>query len=63
MGGRFGNVLHEAMENVDFAAWADWQPGLEAPEAEVLRKALHDEGYADVDLDDVAVLVPLVGHT
>ncbi|MEW6384246.1 MAG: PD-(D/E)XK nuclease family protein, partial [Pseudomonadota bacterium] len=66
MGSRFGNVLHEAMENVDFAAWADWQPGLEAPEgqAEVLRKALHDEGYADVDLDDgVAVLVPLVGHT
>lgn len=66
MGSRFGNVLHEAMENVDFAAWADWQPGREAPEgqAEVLRKALHDEGYADVDLDDgVAVLVPLVGHT
>ncbi len=66
MGSRFGNVLHEAMENVDFAAWGDWQPGLEAPEgqAEVLRKALHDEGYADVDLDDgVAVLVPLVGHT
>ncbi|HHA2535129.1 TPA: exodeoxyribonuclease V subunit beta [Stenotrophomonas maltophilia] len=66
MGSRFGNVLHEAMENVDFAAWGDWQPGREAPEgqAEVLRKALHDEGYADVDLDDgVAVLVPLVGHT
>ena len=66
MGSRFGNVLHEAMENVDFAAWGGWQPGLEAPEgqAEVLRKALHDEGYADVDLDDgVAVLVPLVGHT
>ncbi|WP_164147784.1 hypothetical protein, partial [Stenotrophomonas maltophilia] len=63
---RFGNVLHEAMENVDFAAWGDWKPGREAPEgqADVLRKALHDEGYADVDLDDgVAVLVPLVGHT
>ena len=66
MGSRFGNVLHEAMENVDFAAWGDWQPGREAPEgqADVLRKALHDEGYADVDLDDgVPVLVPLVGHT
>jgi exodeoxyribonuclease V beta subunit len=66
MGSRFGNVLHEAMENVDFAAWAGWQPGLPAPEgqAEVLRKALHDEGYADADLEEgVAVLVPLVGHT
>ena len=29
-----------------------------------VRKALRDEGYADVDLDDgVSVLVPLVGHT
>ncbi|KAG1268151.1 hypothetical protein G6F66_014030 [Rhizopus arrhizus] len=64
MGSRFGNVLHEAMENVDFAAWGGWRPGLEAPEgqAEVLRKALHDEGYADADLGDgVAVLVPLPG--
>lgn len=66
MGSRFGNVLHEAMENVDFAAWGGWQPGQPAPQdqAEVLRKALHDEGYADADLDDgVDVLVPLVGHT
>lgn len=66
MGSRFGNVLHEAMENVDFAAWADWQPGQQASDgqAQVLRKALHDEGYADADLDEgVAVLVPLVGHT
>ncbi|HDS1581721.1 TPA: exodeoxyribonuclease V subunit beta [Stenotrophomonas maltophilia] len=66
MGSRFGNVLHEAMENVDFAAWADWQPGQQAPDgqAQVLRKALHDEGYADADLDEgVTVLVPLVGHT
>ncbi|PZT27235.1 exodeoxyribonuclease V subunit beta [Stenotrophomonas maltophilia] len=66
MGSRFGNVLHEAMENVDFAAWSAWQPGQEAPEgqAAVLRKALRDEGYADADLDDgIAVLVPLVGQT
>nr|WP_258012834.1 exodeoxyribonuclease V subunit beta [Stenotrophomonas maltophilia] len=66
MGSRFGNVLHEAMENVDFAAWGAWQPGQEAPEgqAAVLRKALREEGYADADLDDgIAVLVPLVGQT
>lgn len=66
MGSRFGNVLHEAMENVDFAAWGAWQPGQEAPEGQavVLRKALRDEGYADADLDDgIAVLVPLVGQT
>ncbi|AWH23326.1 exodeoxyribonuclease V subunit beta [Stenotrophomonas sp. ZAC14D2_NAIMI4_6] len=66
MGSRFGNVLHEALENVDFAAWGSWTPDQPAPEgqAALLRKALHDEGYADQDLDDgVAVLVPLVGHT
>ncbi|WP_406233819.1 exodeoxyribonuclease V subunit beta [Isoptericola jiangsuensis] len=66
MGSRFGNVLHEALENVDFAAWGGWTADQPAPEGQVdlLRKALHDEGYADEDLDDgVAVLVPLVGHT
>ncbi|KAF1013203.1 MAG: RecBCD enzyme subunit RecB [Stenotrophomonas maltophilia] len=66
MGSRFGNVLHEALENTDFAVWADWQPGQPAPEgqAAILRDALHAEGYADADLDNgVAVLVPLVGHT
>ncbi len=66
MGSRFGNVLHEALENTDFALWSGWQPGDPAPEgqAQVLRDALRDEGYADVDLEDgVATLVPLVGHT
>ena len=66
MGSRFGNVLHDALENTDFAAWGDWQPGQPAPEgqAAVLRKALREEGYADADLDEgVEVLVPLVGHT
>jgi len=66
MGSRFGNVLHEALENVDFAVWGEWTPDQTAPQgqAELLRRALHDAGYPDEDLDDgVAVLVPLVGHT
>ncbi|WP_349986292.1 UvrD-helicase domain-containing protein [Stenotrophomonas sp. WHRI 8082] len=66
MGSRFGNVLHDALENTDFAAWGLWQPGEPAPEGQdaVLRKALREEGYADTDLDEgIAVLTPLVGHT
>jgi exodeoxyribonuclease V beta subunit len=66
MGSRFGNVLHDALENTDFARWADWHAGDPAPadEADVLRESLRNEGYADADLDDgVAVLVPLVGQT
>ena len=26
-GSRFGNVLHDALEHVDFAAWSDWRAG------------------------------------
>jgi exodeoxyribonuclease V beta subunit len=64
-GSRFGNVLHGALERVDFAAWSRW-PHAEPPATELahLRAALHAEGYADADLDDgIAVLVPLIGHT
>ncbi len=66
MGSRFGNVLHDALENTDFARWSQWQPGQPAPgdEAQVLRTSLGEEGYADEDLDDgVAVLTALVGQT
>ncbi|MGE8215525.1 MAG: exodeoxyribonuclease V subunit beta [Stenotrophomonas maltophilia] len=66
MGSRFGNVLHAALENTDFALWADWLPGQPAPgdQAQVLRTALGEDGYADEDLDDgVAVLTALVGQT
>ena len=66
MGSRFGNVLHDALENTDFARWAHWQAGQPAPddEADVLRTSLGEEGYADEDLDDgVAVLTALVGQT
>ena len=66
MGSRFGNVLHDALENTDFARWSEWRAGDAAPpeQAEVLRESLRAEGYGDADLDDgVAVLVPLVGQT
>lgn len=64
-GSRFGNVLHGALERVDFAAWSDW-PRTPPAAAELahLRAALHKEGYADDDIDDgVDALVPLIGHT
>lgn len=66
MGSRFGNVLHDALENTDFAQWGGWQAGQPAPgeEAEVLRVSLRAEGYAEEDLDDgVAMLTALVGQT
>ena len=66
MGSRFGNVLHDALENTDFALWGGWQAGQPAPgeEAEVLRASLRVEGYAEQDLDDgVAMLTALVGQT
>jgi exodeoxyribonuclease V beta subunit len=62
-GSRFGNVLHDALEHVDFAAWRAWNGG-PAPQADVLEAALRAEGYADADLDaGIAALTPLVGNT
>ena len=66
MGSRFGNVLHDALENTDFAQWGRWQAGQPAPgeEADILRASLRAEGYAEEDLDDgVAMLTALVGQT
>ena len=65
-GSRFGNVLHAALEHVDFAAWRAWCDGAPPPPDQdaPLRAALRGEGYADADLDDgVAQLTALVGHT
>jgi exodeoxyribonuclease V beta subunit len=64
-GSRFGNVLHDALEHVDFNAWCGWTSdrapsGQEAP----LRDALLAGGYAESDLDDgLATLAVLVGNT
>ena len=65
-GSRFGNALHLALENSDFAAWQGWRGGQPAPAGseEPLLKALRGEGYPDQDLaDGLAVLAELVGQT
>ena len=65
-GSRFGNVLHMALEHVDFAAWRAWRDGDVPPPGEdaPLRAALRSEGYVDADLDDgIAQLTTLVGQT
>ena len=65
-GSRFGNVLHEALEHCDFAAWRDWQVDALMPalQLEPLREALKSGGYGEADLEDgVAALLPLVGNT
>lgn len=65
-GSRFGNVLHAALENVDFGVWCDWQPGQAAPEgqAEIIAKAMRADGYIDEEIDDgVALLTELIGQT
>ncbi|MDI9238124.1 exodeoxyribonuclease V subunit beta [Lysobacter sp. LF1] len=64
-GSRFGNVLHDALERVDFAAWSDW-PQQVPTDAELahLRAALHAGGYGEDDIaDGIEVLVPLIGQT
>lgn len=65
-GSRFGNVLHAALENVDFGVWRDWQPGLAAPDgqAEIIEKAMRADGYIDEEIaDGVALLTQLIGQT
>ncbi len=65
-GNRFGVVLHEALEEGDFAKWRDWQPGDAAPadERRTIETALKGGGYAADELDDgVAVLTTLIGQT
>ncbi|MGE8213851.1 MAG: 3'-5' exonuclease, partial [Stenotrophomonas sp.] len=65
-GSRFGNVLHAALENVDFGIWRDWQPDEQAPEgqAEIIAKAMRADGYIDEEIEDgVALLTELIGQT
>ncbi len=65
-GARFGVVLHDVLERVDFAGWAGWTLDAPAPghDVDLLVERLRAAGYADGDIDDgVAVLTPLVGQT
>ncbi|MNM97730.1 RecBCD enzyme subunit RecB [compost metagenome] len=65
-GSRFGNVLHAALENVDFGVWRDWHAGDKAPggQAEIIARTLRGDGYVDDEIDDgVALLTGLIGQT
>ncbi|KPN16832.1 exodeoxyribonuclease V subunit beta [Xanthomonas sp. Mitacek01] len=65
-GNRFGVVLHEALEEGDFAAWQHWQSGDAAPADErvTIETALRGGGYAAEDIDaGVDVLTALIGQT
>ena len=70
-GNRYGVALHAALETialapVDFAAWADWQPGDAAPadHASHIADALRTEGYTDDELaDGITLSTRLIGHT
>ena len=50
-GSRFGNALHLALENSDFAAWRGWRSGQPAPPGsdEPLLRELRREGYGVVE--------------
>jgi len=64
-GSRFGNVLHHALEHVDFLAWRDHTHELPPPgQAHVLEQALGGQGYAP-RLHDAGVreLTPLIAAT
>jgi len=64
-GSRFGNVLHHALEHVDFAAWRDhageWPP---ASQEKFLIDALNSQGYPQRVHDaGIRELTPLVART
>lgn len=64
-GARFGNVLHHALEHVDFATWRDHVGALPpAGQATFLTDALASQGYAE-KLHDAGIreLTPLVSQT
>jgi exodeoxyribonuclease V beta subunit len=63
-GSRFGNVLHDALERVDFAAWRDGDAALPPTQALALGDALRRGGYAEADIaPGLAALTPLVART
>ncbi|MFZ5657115.1 MAG: PD-(D/E)XK nuclease family protein, partial [Pseudomonadota bacterium] len=65
VGARFGDVVHGALERVDFAAWAGWAGGeVPAGQQDALVDAFRAEGYAQADIEaGLPLLGSLVGHT
>ena len=65
-GARFGNVLHESLETVDFACWRHWAGDAPPPgETAALERALRNGGYGSANdiAEGVPLLAGLVGHT
>ncbi len=63
-GSRFGNVLHMALEHVDFVAWQGCGDSIPVGQDAPLRAALRNEGYADEDIEDgLPLLATLVAAT
>lgn len=65
-GSRFGNVVHTALERVDFGAWREWRQGDPPPpgQDEALAAAMRSEGYTEADIaDGLELLASLVGRT
>ncbi|MEO6365832.1 MAG: UvrD-helicase domain-containing protein, partial [Luteimonas sp.] len=64
-GTRFGNVLHEALEHADFAAWRDCgEDTVPAAQRGLLENALRNGAYREVDIDvGVRELGSLVART
>ena len=65
-GSRFGNALHEALENIHFERWLDCEgPMPPAGELEALTSALRAHGYSGInDLDEgVPLLTKLISET
>ncbi|HEY4582109.1 MAG TPA: exodeoxyribonuclease V subunit beta [Lysobacter sp.] len=64
-GTRFGDVVHGALENVDFAAWCGWRDGPPPPgQQDALIDAFRANAYSQADIDDgLPLLAALVGHT
>jgi exodeoxyribonuclease V beta subunit len=65
VGARFGDVVHGALERVDFAAWCGWAGGdVPAGQQDALVDAFRAEGYAQADIEaGLPLLGSLVGHT
>ena len=65
-GSRFGNVLHQALEKIDFATWEDWRDELPPTgQLQALQQALSDHGYgSEVDqFEGLPLLTALVAET